>query len=471
GLCAGLVLLGGPSIWPGLVSLAIAAGLGRWLLDGRKAERSAETVEVLQTSEDGDGQIAEERVQAKVTVPEKVSVYPSPANGDVHAAEQRWLGPWSRRGPLARFFAFAALALLVVGTLFFTHPQALSAAGASLPAYLQSWGSRGSLPGTWWLAILVFYAPIPLIFGLWGAVRGWLRGDFVDRWLSFWVLAALLIAVVNPARQPADLAWVILPLWILAAREISRYLLSRDVDLLPAFGQAALTVLILIFTWMNLGGWLTALSQNLPDARLYALVFVGALALLLVSGYLVTWGWSIRTGLRGLVWGVLAGLCLYTISAGSLAGGYRPTRSVELWTTSPVVEQVGLLVKTAADLSEQRFTNLTSIDLVAENVDSAALRWALRDFSAARFENQVAVDAQPSVIVSGQAEQPTLIAGYRGQDFILNRSPEWSSFTGYDWLNWLVYRKAPGSTQTAILWARNDLFPGGETATTGSGGE
>ena len=76
--------------------------------------------------------------------------------------------------------------------------------------------------------------------------------------LSLWVLVGLLVTMLYPARQEADLAWILIPLWGLAALELPRYLPGRESlparqsTRLVAAGLAALLCILAVVVWVNL---------------------------------------------------------------------------------------------------------------------------------------------------------------------------------------------------------------------------
>ncbi len=122
-------------------------------------------------------------------------------------------------------------------------------------------------------------------------VRGWWNADQQAIRLSLWMLVALLLALFYPARQTADLVWMLIPLWTLAALELSRHLDLGGEDRLETTGVMIFTVLLLAFAWMDLGALsITPIPSQQGTIRM--LLFFGALLLLILSVVLVGFGWS-----------------------------------------------------------------------------------------------------------------------------------------------------------------------------------
>lgn len=93
-------------------------------------------------------------------------------------------------------------------------------------------------------------------------------------------------------------------------------------------------------------------------------------------------------------------------------------------------------------------------------VDTASIRWALRDFDNKVFVSEIFLDALPELIVTlTEDEFPAQNTSYRGQDFVLVVNPDWTGSLPLDIIRWLSFREAPLSKEMGILWVRADLFP------------
>jgi hypothetical protein len=271
----------------------------------------------------------------------------------------------------------------------------------------------------------------------------------------------LIVVLLYQSRQVYDLVWVSLPIWLLAARELSHHLSADGRDRIPALGQAAVIFLLLALAWLNLAG----LSQSAADPQVFRMrwvVIAGTLALIAVTSILVGLGWSISAAKRGLVWGLIAGLGLYGLANTWWASQLRPNGEKELWYPAPVVRQERELTETLASLSQQNTGIPNVLDVVA--IDPApSLRWALRDWPNARFLSQVPPEESPSIIITDEQESsPRFAASYRGQDFSWLIFPGWQGALPQDWPRWLVFRDAPQQAQKVIVWAKTDLFLDGQ---------
>jgi len=357
-------------------------------------------------------------------------------------------------------FLAAGSVILVVGTLFFLFPEGLGSLTSILPAYLNGWTTASGIAASRLLVSLVFYNPIVLIFGTLAIIQGWRRRDPVSQWFSLWAGASFALAIIYPGRDVMGLTWLLVPLWGLAAIEITRYFRVQGAELLPALGQASLILLLMALGWLNLAG----LSMSGGDSQAYQLrwaVIGGTVVLGGVTTLLIGLGWSVKTAQQGLVWGLLLGLGFYSISSMWGLSQLRPNGEQELYAPIPIAKNVGDLQVTLGDLSEWRTGMRDTLDVVL-TTSAPSLRWEMRNWSDARFLAAVPAGELPSIIINREDQpEPNLSIGYRGQGFSWWAYPDWEGPLPEDWPSWLVFRDAPLMNNKIILWARGDLFPGG----------
>ena len=420
GLSLGIALLGGPAILQGALGLLLAWGFFRALPSSQEAET----------------------------------------------------GFWPEvEGRSIRIVAFvAAGTALLLGTLFFRYPQGLSAIAAAFPEFLGTWVNPSGVPATRLFLALVIYQPLAVIFGLVGGVQAWRRNNSTLKWVSLWALASLLIALFNPGRQIADLAWTLIPWWILAAFALAGFVQTSVQDRLPALGHSALIFILLALAWINLAG-IAGLDLALEVDRLRWLIVLGSLGLGVITTVLIVLGWSSGAAWRGLAWGSALALGLYILSNTWGVSQRRQTSEHELWRTGPAVLQVDQFMQTLGDLAEWRNGRRDTLDLVVA-ADVPSLRWALRGWNGAQFGSDLENQSLPAVIINRETQSsPSQTAAYRGQDFAWWVSPGWSGALPVDWTRWLVFRDAPEQIDHIILWARGDLFPDGTLALENNGGD
>ena len=421
GILAGLALLSGPAVIAGALGLAIAGGIAR----------------LIGLFPAGDGQTPEEGT------PSLAGTGMSPA----------------RAGLLA-----AGGTLLLAGTLFLRYPQGLSAFAAALPAYIEGWAVPSGVSVSRLLIPLGTYPLAGVVFGLIAIFRAWvLNGEQAStgRMLSLWLGVSLVLALLYPGRQVADLVWTLIPLWGLAGLEFSRYLRSEGNDVIP-WALAGLVVVMLASVWTNLGGLAASHAQG-QMLMLRWLVIGGAILLTVLSAVLVGMGWSSEAARRGLAWGTATALVF-----GMMANIWGATQReviarTELWRPVPGAGDQGLLLQTLGDLGDWTIGREDSLQIVSL-VDAPSLRWVLRELPNVHFQDGLNRDELPEAIITLQDQaELSLGSAYRGQDFVWWVNPNWDVWTGLDWLKWLAFRENTGVQQVGIIvWGRGDLFPSGE---------
>jgi hypothetical protein len=350
------------------------------------------------------------------------------------------------------------LSLLLGATLFLTVPQALSGIGESITSFLLSWTRPSALSVIQLPLSLIAYSLPALVFGLIGIVKAWISRERVGQILSLWVIASLLVAIINPGRQMADLLWTLIPLWTLAARELSRYMYLPKHEWSAVFGSVLLVLILGTFLWLNTAG--SARLQPASDefnSRLLisgALLFLGGVAFVLIS-----YGWSRQLASYGLGWGLIILFLLVTLSSAMRFAYLGENSANELWLPGSVPGQAHLFSETLAELSDWKTGQIDTIDLVILN-ESRSLLWTFRDWPSARTAGLLSASEQPSLIITeGLESQPSQISAYRGQSFVWSSVPDWEKNLPTNLFAWLIFREAPIRSRYMTLWARADLFP------------
>ena len=406
GVFAGLALLSGPLLWPGLLGLVIT-----WLISQAFNIRSGASTEGFR-----------------------------PARG-----------AWSTA------FWFGLATLVLGGTLFFLAPNGLSAWASALPDYFAGWVSATGVPIGLMLFSLVAYQPLGLILAIIAGVRGWIQHSRRIMLLSLWLLVALLVALFYPARQVNDLAWMLIPLWSLAALELARDLNLFREERREVLGVVALTVVILVFVWINFTGLLQTAPES-PQATLRTWLLFGSFFLLVISILLVAVGWSIRSARFGAIWGITVALGVYSLSAMTSAAGLRLLpESADLWRPGANMPEAQLLLQTVDDMSDWSRNNIDAQSVTMAGIDSPAMQWLLRGHT---LYTTVAIDisGQPPILITTDQQNPALASTYRGQIFTWQQQPAWNQTSLQDWIRWLGFHQVLQNPQKVILWVRSDLF-------------
>lgn len=406
GVFAGLALLSGSSLWAGLLGLALTWAIRRGLERDSNAESG-----------------------------------PRPARSE-----------W----PSALWFTLGTL--LLGGTLFFLAPGGLSAWLSSLPEYLRGWVRSSGIPGGMMLFSLLAYQPLALILGLIAMLRGWANRSRRLVRLSLWLWVTLLLALFYPSHQVSDLAWTLIPLWSLAALELARNLNVHPEERREVLGVVGLSVLILVFSWLDFLGLVQSPVPS-DQATLRTWLLFGSVFLLIVSFLLVAAGWSIRSARLGAVWGLVAALGLYSLGAMTGAAGWRAGSTDEMWGPGQMLPQAGLLLGTVNQVSDLSKAEINAQPVTILGIDSPALEWLLRGH---RVDVVPSLDpsASPPIVIAPEQDpsNTALTVAYRGESFIWRQETSWDGALPSDWMSWIAFHQMPRGAETVILWVRGDLF-------------
>jgi hypothetical protein len=347
----------------------------------------------------------------------------------------------------------------MVGTGFFLEPALLSGVWAGLAVFVQGFGAVDTaLPLVHLPLILVAYAAPAVLFGAWGTIRALLARDRMGIFLTFWWVIGFVFLLFYPAREPAHMIWVTLPLWILSARVVV------DAWRLPESGRlvmavtAVLVVAVSAFMALSLR---TLVSPTLEQGRQlnFFLALFGGVVLLVAIILLVSYGWSEDIALPGLLLGlvIVFSAGLFSVSVNST--GLAPERSYELWYPDEGEISADLLMLSIARIQDWNGTGESDIDLFVSGFDTPAIHWALRNQQVS-FVPGLPPEAQPAMLITPADEIPEISNSYRGQDLVWSRTVLWRELPPFQYLRWLIIRD-PMVIQEArlIFWVRTDTLP------------
>ncbi len=412
GIAAGIALMASPEIWPSL----LAVGLALWLVTRRDAQTSGDEV------------------------------------------------PWQFSRISKSEWITAAVSLIITiglfGSAFLTRLIGVSSPFTNIFAYLQGWAQPGSTSAGLMLFSFILYQPFVLIAGL---VEGFIalrRGDWNGRFLLIWFVISLILSLIYPSRSFASLVFTCIPLLTLSAGCIVRIIGSTEKPDMPAFGQMTLTILLIPFSWMNILAVTFPIEGQEEALRMAAAA--GGLLLLVIATILIHMGWPSKQGRTGLWMGLAVLLSVMSLSAAWRSAGLAKNPEAEMWNYNGITSELDLLQRTAGDISEWNVASRTGINIVILNYPSAALKWALRDFTSVNDARSLPSLSNPAIVITANEEVPSLSKAYRGQDFALSHQTSWDLILPEEWIKWFALREAPSSQQIVILWARTDLFPGAE---------
>jgi hypothetical protein len=364
------------------------------------------------------------------------------------------VGP-AKTGSIKNGLYWFAGTLFIAGTLFFLEPKGLSAVAASLIAFFQGFSGVGGVPVNVMLAGLVFYEIFPLVLAIIAGIRAAAIRDKTDGLLALIWLIALVIVLVYPGRQVADLVWVSVPMWVLGIRFLAQ-VYSSLTPIRLMIGEALFAIIILLCAWLNFAA---AMSLEFSDPTPHWLSIVFMFFFLGIALILLTWGWGAKVALRGIGLGIWVLMTVFTLSAAWRATGQESRPEQELWPVGANFHEGDLLLKTANEYSLWNTNNPNGMDLTVVGA-SPSLQWLFRNFTQASYVVSLRTDTAPSMVVTPDQKTLSLSGTYTGQSFVTEQSPTWSTLSTSDWISWMIFRQAPVTKTNIVLWVRSDLFPG-----------
>jgi hypothetical protein len=438
GIFGGLALLSGPAVLHGALGLVLTYGL-IYLLE------KSDWIAPLQ----------------------KLDELPLPETTD----ELPTVAATNELRPILKTWLYAAgVTVLIAGTFFLAYPFGLSGLAASLTSFFAGWASVSAISPLTPLAALLIYETLPLLFGLVGIGQAWLRKDGFAQRVSLWMLIAVVLSLLYPARQVGDLSWGLIGLWGLAALSLDKLIILVDEgrrEQWVAMLQALFLLILMVVLRINLLSWQISSTEMLQiplfgyklEIPLIGLLVAGIFLMGLIATAMVVIGWSAHLARIGTIWAVVIGSVLSMLAANFWGTQLPQTNRYELWTVIPAAGQVDLFTKTIQQLSVTA-TGLTDQVDILSTVDTPSMRWALRVFPKAQFATQLSVTEQPAIVITSIEEESLESTGsYSGQDFVWAVYPGWQGVLPDEWMPWLAFRKAPVVPYSIILWARGDLFP------------
>lgn len=463
GFFGGMALLSGPSAWFGVLGLGISWIILRFVVKSKAIK--------VKAVGGGVDKIAVDEISPEKTAIERVE-------------ETRKLEVNSSstvdRLPLKSALTWGIVTIVLAGTLFLLIPAGLSSWAGSLVDYFRGWGTVFLITPGFLITALLMYSIMALIF-VWNRFwKGGFRNDAVSIEAGFFCAVFFLLTLIYPAHQVGDLVWMLVPLWVVAALEISDQLVIKDNQKLEIALTSVMTFIFLVYIWQNLisipkivnnsilveSAILLSMQKFLQSFGLLLngmllsriLILVGAVLLLIMSLFLVTAIWDKKVAKLGSLWGLTFALFLYSINAGIGAAGLRIPTSAELWQPGPRFAQADLLEKTMSDLSKWKNGHNEDLDItVLSSFNTPAVGWILRDWQVTQVDALSAVSS-PALIILPEGLDVTLSSAYRKQNFVYMETPLWFGLATNDWLKWVAFREIPVQTASLVLWARDDLF-------------
>ena len=374
-------------------------------------------------------------------------------------SETLHLMPIANKGKFWLYAGFSyGLTILIVGTCFLMAPAGLTGLFSGLIEFFLGFGVNYVQPYSLMPMVLLTYMVPALVLGLWGGLRGMVAQSKKDLFLLSWFLLGLAVILLLPGSQPADMLWVSLPLWALAARFLARVWQAWHNSKKIVLFTAILTVVSLAFLVLSLrslvnfapqdGNWLNGL-----------IAIVAGIALIVAILLLVRFGWSGQVALTGFMIGAVAVLGATLISSSVNTSGINPNPHYELWYPQQAYQTPEWLMTTIAKVVDWNASGGSPVEIAVIDGDTPAMRWVLRHQQPVNFVPFLPPQSQVGLILSDDMTIPEIADSYRGQDLVISRTVPWEGLTARQYLTWWLTGEVPTIANQVIIWVRTDLMP------------
>ncbi len=362
--------------------------------------------------------------------------------------------------------AVVTLALFTaLSTLLLWHLPGVGGAAALLGQWVQLFGFGGGLAALFDPVLaLARYEVILLLLGVSALLWAVWREDAPATQAALW-LAGLALLLLLQWGNLTLVPLMLLPGSLIIGRLAEGVLVALDDGLTWLFTLAlALLGGLMLVNVARFARVIAYSADNLQNIwlALFALAFTA------VTIYFF-WAWAPKPTYQALILAALLLLSFYQWGTAWWLGHAAANDVRERWVQAPTTDDdLPMLIRLTRQISAQVTGSEKGIDLVS-GVDTAVLRWYLREFANASFGQTVPPTTQASLIITtqeaaNQADGPAFGSNYFGGDFGLLRTgiaPD-SLLTPtptLDALRWWLFHesRAVVQEQRVVLWIKADL--------------
>ncbi len=366
----------------------------------------------------------------------------------IAASRTRWL------------LLLAATVFIVIATFFLGRPAGVGDATAQLAQWLGQFDVLGgiralALP----LLALGRYELVVAILGAGAIVWASWRGYSLPVLLVYWFAAALVLTLLQQGAL-SNVLILVLPSYLLIGLWLNHVLREPASD--ARWGLVLTLLLLGVIAYFNGARYLRVMTTSPLQLSFLFLAFVAVAAAFVAVNFVRTW--DPGAAYQGALVGVLILFLIYNWGTASWMlreGGNDPR---EYWSKVGADDDLRMLERTLQEVSWQATSSARDLEVLSA-VDTAAIRWYLREFPNTIIGSTVPPGAtQHAIITPADVEDPALGNDYLGTDMGLAHTGATSSFelpvTLSDTLRWWIFHEHPAlvSGERIILWVRSDAL-------------
>lgn len=303
--------------------------------------------------------------------------------------------------------------------------------------------------------VLLSYIPMGILFFMIGLIRNIGKNDVIHFYLALWILISTLTITFFPGHLFIDIVWISIPVWVVAARFVSRtQLIETLLKRVNIYGLIGIIVLLtsIFFTLSSLINKISYQANVLDEILL---IVVLMMIIILLMGYM-----SYQTSLQNTLKIAFASLLVIGVvfqasTAMRVSGVTEKPESEVLW--NGYYKDGDLIIGLIEQQRSQNLGTKGNLNVAFLEFESAATEWILVQNSI-NHDNVYGIGKNAwHVIFSGEEQVTGQGEAYAGQRFIINSYPNWlrepSGIFTADFWRWFFYRQGQAYNEYGLFWS------------------
>ena len=363
-----------------------------------------------------------------------------------------------RKSP-TKFALSFVLTLLLLATSFGLDPAGISGIAGGLSAFLQEGFLNSQFPA--WASIYRWaaYSICPLILSVVAAVHAWRDGAKAKKALSLLTMFLLLGAVLFANLGTGGLAFVQLPIWILALSEIERLMKSTSDQPRVSLYVFIFSLVLCVYLAISLKSFLNAFPGTLAFTQQGLAFGLGLVLLGLV--YLFTGlGWSFQAAGKGVALALTLVLLVSSLSLTLSSTVNKAKQAALIWSDSPILDSADEISKVLHEYERLNTFEPETASVAILDPNYSGYAWIFRDFGRVDMPLALSESQSSEIILSHPEWQLKPDQPYRGMDLVASRQITWDTLTPMDLVKGVFTHTLTTNPNMAIFWIREDLFTG-----------
>lgn len=373
--------------------------------------------------------------------------------------------PWPQ-GELARKAGITFIVVFTLSaTMFLLNPAGIGIAAGIVESWIGAFGGYSRIadiadP----IGVILNYQFGLTLLAIFPMLVMTINGDREASFLGYWLIASILLFFLQ-VGEISNALIIVVPAALLVGyafdQTIARIPFDRMFSTYPdggmGFPLAGIGSVLLLIATTNLGRVSrTGFESSIGSAHF----FLFLICLVLVAAILITvFLYDRLSAVTGLL---LLGLVMSTVYGWSYAwrlGGEQAIDTRERWVESATDDEIFILNDTLQETGSSTLGLGRSLE-VYSTVDTAVMRWYLRDYDDTQFFDVIPAGATPDIIITPDGVDVQAGSDYTGTDFGLLRTDQEIILDRTSTIRWLLFGdSAPAiEDQRVVLWVRADLI-------------